>query len=426
MSYTKDWSKSFVFADDWFGAANPANDLHTPVKGRFAFVSALANASQYTGFVNSYGLMRAPWNNDPTPFLTRSGHVYGYPNNMNPSSCQTYAMAVKKTTWMSLSKVLNAAAHGHIHELVGGSWNHYLKTANRGVSSPAVYTFAHQIQPMSKMLYREGYVTCPESCDMTTPSESCQCNANLEKLGTKPAGQVLQEVGILAAVDFYDEGYRSLSSEQFLDDEGNYKPILDGYSESESTHIYNKLLAMLANPGHLGDMYQATSTNDITFWTIHLTVDRLWHYKRLGNLQNYDETWDPLHTCYGHNPDDVQPFMNLFGETNTGAYAANITISSMGGEWSTSAKIEDAAVPPYRRRLRKSETTGGESASGLSSAQKIFGSSAPSSTSAANTYYTNAELYTLLHPMSQKLQYVYDNFNWPHCDQSGHKISNLW
>lgn len=46
---------------------------------------------------------------------------------------------------MSLSKVLNAAAHGHIHETVGGSWNHYFGD-EAGEETDNVLTFAHEIQ----------------------------------------------------------------------------------------------------------------------------------------------------------------------------------------------------------------------------------------------------------------------------------------
>lgn len=46
---------------------------------------------------------------------------------------------------MSLSKVLNAAAHGHIHETVGGSWNHYF-SKEAGEENDNVLTFAHEIQ----------------------------------------------------------------------------------------------------------------------------------------------------------------------------------------------------------------------------------------------------------------------------------------
>lgn len=38
---------------------------------------------------------------------------------------------------------------------------------------------------------------------------------------------------------------------------------------------------------------------------------RAWHYSRLGN-QDVNETWVADHTCYGHNPDDLQPFHHLF------------------------------------------------------------------------------------------------------------------
>lgn len=46
---------------------------------------------------------------------------------------------------MALSKVLNAAAHGHIHETIGGSWNHYFAN-EAGESTDNVLTFAHEIQ----------------------------------------------------------------------------------------------------------------------------------------------------------------------------------------------------------------------------------------------------------------------------------------
>lgn len=70
---------------------------------------------------------------------------------------------------MSLSKVLNAAAHGHIHETVGGSWNHYFAD-EAGPESDEVLTFAHEIQAsMSHVSARRAikttgvedtYVTC--------------------------------------------------------------------------------------------------------------------------------------------------------------------------------------------------------------------------------------------------------------------------
>ena len=358
-----DWSSSFLFSDDWFGSASPDNDLHTVVDGRWSFVKSMVGAREYSHWVNSYGIMRAPWNSDPTPFLTRSGKVYGYNNNIKPSGCAEYERAIQKTTWMAMSKQLNSAAHGHIHELMGGAWNHYYAEKLEGATAPAVFTFAHQIQALSKILWRYGYVECPEDCDMTTPSMSCQCSCTEASLKGMKAQEVLNDVDIFGAAEFFDQEYHLLGPSDWLDEDGQPVASLRNHTTEETQHIYNQLLSLLCNPGHLGDMYQATSTNDITFWVIHNTVDRLWQYKRLGNLDNYDETWDPFHTCYGHNPRNIQPFKNLFTDTNG------------------------------------NEDTDGH-------------------------YYTNMELYDGLHPNNRHLEYVYDNFEWKHCNMIGYQMKN--
>lgn len=87
---------------------------------------------------------------------------------------------------------------------------------------------------------------------------------------------------------------------------------------------------------------------------------RLWHLSRLDPVPGFDETWRDDHSCYGHNPTDVQPFHNLF----------------IGDE-----PPEDATSSPKK-------------------------------------YYTNQELYELLKPSGLALPYVYDHFKWYHCDVS--------
>lgn len=56
--------------------------------------------------------------------------------------------------------------------------------------------------------------------------------------------------------------------------QGNVYYDLPGYTEAESVAIFEQLLYLLCSPGHIGTMFQATSTNDITFWVLHPTVDR--------------------------------------------------------------------------------------------------------------------------------------------------------
>jgi len=352
----KDWRDSTVFAESWFGAASPSNDLHTVTTGRFAFTTAMTNARNFSRIVNSYGVLRAPWNNDPTPFMTRHDHIYGFENNLKPSGCKEYYIAMKKNTWMSMSKQLNSAAHGHIHETVGGSWNHYYAERLNHQGSPAVLSFAHEIQALSKNLWRTGFVTCPESCSMDTAWTDCQCSCDADAIAGMRSYDVLDQAGVLASADYFDTEDHVIN--KFYDENGTIYYELPHYTEEQSKLIYDDMLSMLCSPGHIGDMFQATSSNDITFWVLHGTLDRLWHFKRLGNMQNYDETWDPYHTCYGHNPTNFQPFKNLFDSDDR--------------------------------------------------------------------YYTNIELYEYFRPHQEALQYMYDNFQWPHCELLGYEMSNKW
>lgn len=101
--------------------------------------------------------------------------------------------------------------------------------------------------------------------------------------------------------------------------------------------------------------------------------------KRLA-AEDFDEQWDPFHTCVGHNPEDLQPFHNLFPSWDS----FNATLS------------DDIPSP----------------AEGAATSGKPAG---------LKQYYKNKELYDLLRPDTEHLPYMYDNFQWPHCS-----VSLLW
>ncbi|CAN0149608.1 unnamed protein product, partial [Hapterophycus canaliculatus] len=97
--------------------------MRTPARGRFGYIPTMADATEYSALYNSYGMLRSPWNNDPTPFLTRSDHLLGFRNHRKPSGCRRYRDAMMQRTWMALTQSFNAGAHGEIHELLGGTWS---------------------------------------------------------------------------------------------------------------------------------------------------------------------------------------------------------------------------------------------------------------------------------------------------------------
>jgi hypothetical protein len=71
--------------------------------------------------------------------------VYGYQNNLKPSGCHEYSHSARQTDWMALAAKLNSVAHGHIHELMGGSWFHSYAYTNHRQYTQNILTFAHSV-----------------------------------------------------------------------------------------------------------------------------------------------------------------------------------------------------------------------------------------------------------------------------------------
>jgi hypothetical protein len=326
----------------------------------------MRNAVNFSEVVNPYGMLRSPWNDDNTPYVTRSALIYGVFNNLKPSGCAEYSKGLSYRDWMSVSVTLNANTHGHLHELIGGSWS-----ASHTIDIPSgdgyedAYEFAHGTEINSKILWRAGYLNCPsgqtsktwEDYQLTGESRSCTCTDEFLAMSSKDVSQVLWDLDILSTLVFYDKNGNPI--DKFTSKNGPYERI-PGYSSAETTEIYQSVVGVLCDIGHLGDMFQATSTNDVTFWVLHPTMERMWHLIQLNQqkgLIEFDETWDDetAGICPGHFSYSVTPFKNLFDTNN---------------------------IP-----------------------------------------YTNADLYNLLHP--DNLPYVYEHFNWPHCSfleysMSGH------
>lgn len=77
--------QSGVFASDWFGDPICNNSLHTPTEGRFAYVPVMQNAENFSQVLSPYGLLKSPWNADPSSYLSRSDLIFGLRNNLKVS-----------------------------------------------------------------------------------------------------------------------------------------------------------------------------------------------------------------------------------------------------------------------------------------------------------------------------------------------------
>ncbi|CBJ31176.1 putative scytonemin-related tyrosinase [Ectocarpus siliculosus] len=397
----RDFRTSSVFSDDWFGKASPRNVLMTPSRGRFGFVPVMANATEYSTLHNPYGLLRSPWNTHPEPFLTRHDRLFGYKNNRKPSGCKQYRDAARKDTWMLLTESMNAGAHGHIHELLGGAWSSdWSGFYNR--TEKIILPFAHTIVPLMKYLWRTEYLQCETTCDFSVSWADCRCTLSAEAVAGQTPSEVLESSGVLsdaAGAFFYDEDLKLVDN--LTDEQGHAHDRIPGYTADETKGIFTEMLRLLSTPMRIGSHYEGTSTNDVTFWVLHPTMDRLWHLNRLEDVngEGFDETWRDDHFCYGHNPADVQPFHDLFLGQATGKGGHDQQRRAMRDE-------RDAAK----------ESGGEEQAAGAGTSG---GSSGCGSIAPPKAYYTNQMLYELLKPDGMSIPYMYAHFEWPHCDVRG-------
>ncbi|CAM9923080.1 unnamed protein product [Discosporangium mesarthrocarpum] len=136
-------------------------------------------------------------------------------------------------------------------------------------------------------------------------------------------------------------------------------------TDLSGANIEEDLLSLFCNMGGesplLGDSMSSAAPADPAFWVLHPTAERLWQWRRVLGMSN--DTWPDgsyVHKpwdCWGHAESDLLPMGGVQG----------------GGAW------------------------GDTDFEG----------------------YTNGELYKLMDPLQSFLPYVYEDFEWPHCQEEG-------
>ncbi len=104
------WVTSDVFASDWFGAAAPQNDDHAITSGLWSYMD-MPDGSDYTDwsiadegslnpYINAYGVMRTPWNNNAVTSIGRYNFTYGsfVSDNLGRPTCSTMSDCYNSST----------------------------------------------------------------------------------------------------------------------------------------------------------------------------------------------------------------------------------------------------------------------------------------------------------------------------------------
>lgn len=115
--YYDDWTDSELWNPDWFGSASPNSTDHVINTGRWAYTQ-VAQVDKVAGdstISNPYGLLRSPWNTNPTPYIMRSRFTLGYEDGgWTLPDCSLWEFAYSQPMLSGMLSALNGYLHGPV------------------------------------------------------------------------------------------------------------------------------------------------------------------------------------------------------------------------------------------------------------------------------------------------------------------------
>eukprot|EP01035_Chromulina_nebulosa_P018832 gene18832-24613_t len=270
--YGDDTIASEIFDPDWYGEFSPTSPPYAISDGGIWDGVSVPDGSPYkqwdlssgslNPFVNAYGMLRAPWNNNPSNFISRHNKTYGGSDSTKFPGCENFEDCFNSETLADLNFCLNGNTHGPIHVYIGGAWG-------EGDSINGITVLNSIFKLLSfKYLWRMGYTRCPSSCSL---GDECKCSVPDEYIDTYGAKGILQKTGL----DWLITNFTAV------------------YGDSDK-HYYN-MLRGIEDPGVAGEMFSSAASYDPLFWGVHGATERLYGYKRIlvdqGDEETFDSTW---------------------------------------------------------------------------------------------------------------------------------------
>ena len=248
-------------SEAWFGEAKQVG--HTVQSGRFAWQTI---DKDYDNDVhNAYGYLRAPWNVNDSPYLTRAhkfcNQTIGY--ELWPSCGMHWNLTFDTgyNTWYQWVWDAGYAPHGPIHDYIGGYTNcgNLHEDLLNILPTGAIDSFAKFMVVLPKSLYRAFYLTPPEYCTEDTPVSDCHSTCSLNPDDPNDVDEMMQVIMSL--------GSHLQKTGVALD--YNWIADLDEHASAQLMRV------ICTTPFSPGEQLEAGSPADVSFWSIHPTMERL-------------------------------------------------------------------------------------------------------------------------------------------------------
>mmetsp|Transcript_10107 Transcript_10107/g.13167 ORF Transcript_10107/g.13167 Transcript_10107/m.13167 type:complete len:693 (-) Transcript_10107:695-2773(-) len=364
----KRWAtESPLFTKEYFGPADGGggDNGHVISAGRWAFYKIAHDAEGLHR--NAFGYLRSPWNQNPSPYLERSETLYGETYGNTPT-CQQFQDLVMADSLGLMMFYATGTTHGLLHLLVGGGWAH----PNENLLQDQ--NLAGDNLGYAKHLWRTGFSRCPEECSLDAV-EDCSCTVPDEYIERFGAYNILTEkTNILHWMNSKSPGIVYNAEDKLFH-------VLGDGSQDEEDEFWKLLLQSLADVGSVGEMFTSASPYDPLFWPLHPTIERATFWRRLNLDQApMDETWK-------YPSEKSSP-------TNTGFVC----------DWT------HVSGPELPTCIKHTACYGHGQDDMIDFTDFVH---------FTKEKYTNLEYYRFASPENPTLPYVYDNFDFDHCERNG-------
>eukprot|EP00635_Sarcinochrysidales_sp_CCMP3193_P011712 CAMPEP_0118902866 /NCGR_PEP_ID=MMETSP1166-20130328/7961_1 /TAXON_ID=1104430 /ORGANISM="Chrysoreinhardia sp, Strain CCMP3193" /LENGTH=640 /DNA_ID=CAMNT_0006842081 /DNA_START=1 /DNA_END=1923 /DNA_ORIENTATION=+ len=404
---------SDLWTAKWFGSIgrfyngeeeflkDPTSEEWAIQDGPFAFLAAMTPEDAAWGRSellprNAYGLLRAPWNNNPSPYVSR------FPSwGSRLPDCETHRLFAESPTdsrggesWVDgnadrakwMYDVSNEP-HGPLHNSPGGMWPVSSSEGSSDASDLLESSFGIK-DVKQHTLWRFHVLEFPDHCPpwpLGSEIRSPPCGG--------PRCALEKWDGNLTAVGYeIVKAQGHLPSEASLSDWRSRPADLDAVAD-----IYCRAPEMLIS----GEAKDSGGSIEPSFWPIHPAITRLYQYRILFGPPFKDpDTWPTEGACFGARSADVDPDRLAFSAVPGGVAEEGVSEEGV----SASPFFAPAGLEPCGfasccgGHFARSRLYAGDEEIGL----------------------TNEETLDLIDPRARRDDgIVYHHFRFPHCDEIG-------
>jgi hypothetical protein len=267
-----------------------------------------------------YGLLRSPWNYNPSPYLTRYNNINGIQFEgvataakifYMGSDCAEYEQFMEKyargQTFETYLTESEDNIHGKVHFTIGGAGGEKAQSVDDLLRNK--YQFTDEdllyIARGSQALYK-SYI--PRYWVSTNP---LSCTSNPWQSGKL----------MTYATPMDGDGPSCTCSEQYMVSETKLSELISLYQIKNANFLYNleyvdrkdAMNLVCSRMAYDGDMASSGAANDPMFWVAHGAIERL--FQRVifsGILADKVYSNPKRNQCSGHNTDSTKKWLSGF------------------------------------------------------------------------------------------------------------------